>query len=827
MKKSLLCCVVDAVPKFYIEALIWFSCAKKYLPNDRFDFRVYFISGVPQELVEAFVALGASVRTEEPYDTRSPHCNKILPFLEKWEDQYDNIIVTDSDVYIVDDLSPYVGTASIRLAPNNHCNPPLNVFRALFKAAAIKDPPRSGVSLFAGREGGRETYVNNVSGGVMICPAQKAAAVREQWPRWANWLLAHRDLMEEYEVHVDQVSIGLMMEALGEDIFFLPPQVNAILQLLHECGRVTAFHISVGHVGKYTKMFCADGTLDSTNLPAKLAPSLLALNDAIIEGLNQARKLFCTMGHIHTFHQTGYDEWGFRHHELPNLDNSQIALSITKVAAAKLRASRATPEEVRQTIERSGLFLPEGYLEQYPDVAAAGVDPLHHFIRWGAAEGRQPFVGFDVKAYRQSAGLMNRPDINPLYHYIVAGQELGLRPGNSSVDDEYTAEQFNQESSQFGYEKRDPPIAAKPAQKLICFYLPQFHQIPENDEWWGQGFTEWTHVRSGSPQFPNHDQPRVPVPELGYYELTNPEVIKAQAALARSAGIHGMAFYYYYFADRRILDKPLDLLHQNPDIDLPYCVFWANHPWTRRWYGQEREILLPLDYSLETMARFIKDTSKYFSDPRYIRVNGKPVLMMLHWLLGDGPKNAEECRRITNLWRQYCRTNGIGEIYLLAAQLDYAEDKRAEIDACGFDGLFEFAPTAELGGGIANIAYRFAATSQNFSGSIRSYGAHVARRAEFRERVKHDLLPCVLCRWDNTARYDSKGQVFVGATPDRFEGALRGALQYIDRRYQGDEKIVFINGWNEWSEGAYLEPDQTLGYSLLNRVQRALLRAQK
>ena len=185
-----------------------------------------------------------------------------------------------------------------------------------------------------------------------------------------------------------------------------------------------------------------------------------------------------------------------------------------------------------------------------------------------------------------------------------------------------------------------------PDVKMLAFYLPQYHTFPENDEWWGKGFTEWVNVKNGDARFEGHYQPRVPHKDIGYYNLEDISVLKRQAELAKEHGIYGFCFYYYWFSGKRLMEKPVDMLLEHPEIDLPFCLCWANENWTRAWDGQNKNILIAQDYSDEDDERFMIDLEKYISDKRYIRINGKPLVIVYN------PGQIPDCHKSFAKWRE-------------------------------------------------------------------------------------------------------------------------------------------------------------------------------
>jgi len=346
--------------------------------------------------------------------------------------------------------------------------------------------------------------------------------------------------------------------------------------------------------------------------------------------------------------------------------------------------------------------------------------------------------------------------------------------------------------------------------RTIAFYLPQFHPIPENDLWWGEGFTEWTNVTKARPNYVGHDQPRIPA-DLGYYDLRVPEVMSKQAELARRYGIGGFCFYYYWFAGHRLLERPIEQMLASGEPDFPFCLCWANENWTRRWDGQEQDVLMAQQHSDEDDLAVIEDLARYFRSPSYIRINGKPLLLVYRVTLFP------DFARTSSLWRKYCRENGIGEIYL--AQVESFELASAGIhpEDLGCDAAVEFPPQGmaeprQPSGEIIN---------QNFAGAVADY-RDLAVRYATRELPAYKRFMGVMPGWDNTARRQNNSYCFEHSSPGAFQAWLETSVKRTRQQYSGDEQIVFINAWNEWAEGAYLEPDRRFGHSFLQAHLNAL-----
>jgi glycosyltransferase involved in cell wall biosynthesis len=343
--------------------------------------------------------------------------------------------------------------------------------------------------------------------------------------------------------------------------------------------------------------------------------------------------------------------------------------------------------------------------------------------------------------------------------------------------------------------------------RLIAFYLPQFHAIPENDRWWGKGFTEWSNVKPAEPQFEGHYQPRLPG-ELGYYDLSDPSVQKRQVELAKQYGVGGFCFYFYWFAGKRLLETPILNYLNDASLDLPFCLCWANENWSRRWDGLDSEILIAQEHSPDDDIAFIEYVARYLRDTRYIRIDGRPLLLVYRPSLLPNAK--ETARR----WRQWCRDNGIGEIYLAYTQSFETVDP----EQYGLDAAIEFPPNNS---GPPNVTNSIE-TYPGFSGVIYDWRVFPERSRSYAE-PGYTLFRAVNTAWDNTARRKKSGAIFLCSTPEGYKEWLLNAVDETMARFKRpDERLVFVNAWNEWAEGAHLEPDQRYGYAYLQATRDAI-----
>ncbi|MES2741849.1 MAG: glycoside hydrolase family 99-like domain-containing protein [Pseudomonadota bacterium] len=351
------------------------------------------------------------------------------------------------------------------------------------------------------------------------------------------------------------------------------------------------------------------------------------------------------------------------------------------------------------------------------------------------------------------------------------------------------------------------PLRDKPA-KLICFYLPQFHPIPENNEWWGEGFTEWTNVAPAQPQFAGHYQPHVPG-ELGAYSLLDPEVQRRQIALAKLYGIEGFCFYFYWFGGKRLLETPIENYLRDPSLDLPFCLCWANENWSRRWDGLDSEILMGQQHSPQDDLAFIAHVAQYMRDPRYIRIDGKPLLLVYRPSLLPSPKATVQ------RWRDWCREHGLGEIYLAYTQSFEVENPLKY----GFDAAIEFPPNNSA---PPNITAGVTPLRDNFAATVYDWRAFVTRSEQYKQ-PDYTLYRSVCPSWDNTARRKNRGTIFQHSSPKLYQRWLENAINYtVQQSPNPDQRLVFVNAWNEWAEGAHLEPDARYGYAYLQATRDAL-----
>ena len=371
----------------------------------------------------------------------------------------------------------------------------------------------------------------------------------------------------------------------------------------------------------------------------------------------------------------------------------------------------------------------------------------------------------------------------------AAAPASGICPDNQTVD----------------RKKNSPCNAEQTDARLIAFYLPQYHPIPENDEWWGKGFTEWTNVAKAKPLFPGHYQPHLPG-EFGFYDLRLQEARKAQADLAREYGIHGFCYYHYWFNGKLLLDRPLQEILKSGEPDFPFCLCWANENWTRKWDGGEKHILMEQKYNEDDDRQHLRHLCEIFRDRRYIRIHGRPLFLVYRANCFPDPL------KTTLIWREEARKQGIGEIYL--CRVESFPDEHDDPKRIGFDAAVEFQPDwTEVG--------PYERRGKDIDYRIYDHRKVVDRMLR-KMTPPYMRFPCVNPTWDNSPRRRDDITIFVESTPHLYGTWLRETLKKWKPR-DPEENIIFINAWNEWGEGNHLEPDEKFGRAYLEAQKKALL----
>ncbi len=415
-----------------------------------------------------------------------------------------------------------------------------------------------------------------------------------------------------------------------------------------------------------------------------------------------------------------------------------------------------------------------------------------------------------------------KPVLGPLREPIAAAYRklrgLGAKPkgprpprGGGAWRETYlhaNAVARNLRSVHYGAPIADQIRLKEDAPKLVAFYLPQFHPFPENEAWWGKGFTEWTNVSKAQPQFVGHYQPRLPA-DLGFYDLRHRAPIAQQVELAKRAGISAFCFHYYWFAGKRLMETPIELYLADPSLDLPFCLCWANENWSRRWDGQEQDILIAQQHSPEDDLAVFRDLARHMVDPRYLKIGGKPVLVVYR------PELFPEAKATTERWRVLARELGLGEIRLLCTTAFGFSDYESH----GFDGIIDFPPHAI---DTDEITDKVTPLHAEFTGKVFDFPRVVERKLEQLRDVDSRFVPGVMPGWDNHARKPWSGHAFHDADPPSYLRWLSGALRHAETRHPPGEAVVFVNAWNEWAEGAYLEPDRWFGHGYLHATRTAM-----
>lgn len=364
--------------------------------------------------------------------------------------------------------------------------------------------------------------------------------------------------------------------------------------------------------------------------------------------------------------------------------------------------------------------------------------------------------------------------------------------------------------------------------KIIAFYLPQFHQTKENDEWWGEGFTEWTNVKKSEPLFGEHYQPRIPQNEK-YYDLLDTSVMKWQTEMAKEYGIYGFCVYHYWSEQGMLLNRPWELYLQEKMLDFPYCFCWANETWTNSWATNARnpKVLWEQTYGDEMeWKRHFEYLLPFFKDERYIKEKNKPLLLIYR------PERINRLNVMLDYLNDLAILNGFDGIAFASQQKEFHIDN---YDDSRFTYKVEYQPNfaeydcasryRRIVDGIKSSIIQFVEKYTPYSipkmrGLVKISYEKVWEAVIKRQPDDEKMIPGAFVDWDNTPRYGNKGKVYIGASPDKFKEYLKKQIIHTRDDYKKDK--LFLFAWNEWSEGGYLEPDEKWGTEYLKAIKEAL-----
>ena len=358
--------------------------------------------------------------------------------------------------------------------------------------------------------------------------------------------------------------------------------------------------------------------------------------------------------------------------------------------------------------------------------------------------------------------------------------------------------------------------------KILAMYLPQYHEIKENNEWWGKGYTEWTAVRGAKPLFKGHNQPRKPL-DNRYYDLVNEgvETWKWQSDLAKEYGVYGFCIYHYWFEGKQLLEKPMEILRDHPEIDINYCICWANETWRRNWYGQQKQVLMEQTYGEEVAWKtHFEYLITFFKDDRYIKINNKPVVNIYR------SSDIKVLPEMIALWDELAKKEGFDGIYWISAMTAGNEDKRDEL----FDAYYDFEPGYTLKTDLSKIEKQtyliqtglrriFNKVSPKKMLEHKIDSQMIYKHIENRE-LSPKCFPGTFPQWDNTPRTGTMGVCYMNSSPEIFEKHLK----ILNDKYAQTKTFLYVNAWNEWGEGAYLEPDEQERYNYLNTIKNIMLK---
>ena len=439
-------------------------------------------------------------------------------------------------------------------------------------------------------------------------------------------------------------------------------------------------------------------------------------------------------------------------------------------------------------------------------------DPVSHYLRVGWKQGRDPTPWFSTRHYLAVHEDVAATGMNPFVHYCLTGsrEHRALAPLGRASGEIFRAHEAALAAGSH-FEEFDADIGAgrNTRAKVLAYYLPQFHAVPVNDDNWGRGFTEWRMLARAMPRFAGHLQPRLPR-DLGFYDLSEGDAMRRQTELAKAAGLHGFCFYHYWFDGERVLQTPVERLLADPGIDFPFCLMWTNENWTRTWDGAETEIILKQSYDPDQDEALVADLARHMSDSRYIRLDGRPLLFI--YRPGHIPGAGAAILR----WRKiFADRHGLEPLIFMAQGFGDLDPRDY-----GLDGAIEF-PPHKLTEDLSPINGELDWYDTAYKGHVFSYDDLVARSLA-EGPAAFPLIRTAVPSWDNEARRPGRGMLFHGSTPAKFEDWMSRLISRAQASPVHGEAIVCVNAWNEWAEGAVLEPDVHHGAAYLNALSRAV-----
>lgn len=443
----------------------------------------------------------------------------------------------------------------------------------------------------------------------------------------------------------------------------------------------------------------------------------------------------------------------------------------------------------KQTFHGYDISRIEDYIDQV-NIVIVGAELNHYVI----TERLQKII--------QKQNIKNIRVIDPFqYDYSSADIDAYLTYiGTYSVSDEFVP-LCNDSYSRM---EEDP--------KIIAWYLPQFHQMEINNKYHGQGFTEWTNTSRTLPQYIGHHQPHIPY-DVGYYDLLNPDTLQRQIFLAKKYGIYGFGFFYFWYSGTKIMEKPIQMFLEHTELNMPFCLHWASHDWSMSWYGENNKVILKQE--IPSVKKYWNDISPYFKDERYIKIDGKPLLVIYNCTVFQ----KESFNEFIAGMRGEAKNSGFPDLYIMLST-NYGHF--IDADSWGGDALVEYQPWRLFRSELIRSVMPRGYINPNFRALIKDIREAINKKEYMCNYNCKKYFRSALAAWDNSARKKNSALILYGNTPNFMEEWLKDIIFESKKIHGPEENFIFISSWNEWAEGSHLEPDYKYGYAWLEAVKRAI-----